>query len=108
MKFTEKDIDLIEECLDYYLSNKERFVSYDECMESKTKIQKLLYKIHQLDKEDEVKTVDAEPVKHGHWIYGLFTRPPMCSVCKKLAPTTGYMFDEEDYSYCPKCGAPMD
>lgn len=47
MDFSEHEIDLIEECLDYYLSNKERFVSYDEYMESKIEIQKLLDKIHQ-------------------------------------------------------------
>lgn len=47
MNFSEHEIDLIEECFDLYLSNKERFVSYDEYMESKIEIQKLLDKIHQ-------------------------------------------------------------
>lgn len=47
MGFSEHEIDLIEECLDYYLSNKGHFVSYDEYIESKIEIQKLLDKLHQ-------------------------------------------------------------
>lgn len=46
MNFTDEQIYLIEEALDYYLSNKERFVSYDEYMESKAAIKKLLDEIH--------------------------------------------------------------
>ena len=47
-------------------------------------------------------TVDAEPVRHGHWIeakYPLFT----CSVCDATYQDVGYGF-----SYCPNCGAKMD
>lgn len=46
MEFTDEQIELVEECLDYYLANKERFVSYDEYMESKIEIQKILDEIH--------------------------------------------------------------
>lgn len=47
-------------------------------------------------------TVDAEPVRHGHWIearYPLFT----CSECGATYQDTGY-----GYNYCPNCGAKMD
>ena len=47
-------------------------------------------------------TVDAEPVRHGHWVeakYPLFT----CSECGAIYRDTGY-----DYNYCPNCGAKMD
>ena len=52
-------------------------------------------------------TVDAEPVRHGHWIKA---NDPMsspfdtmkrclCSECREWAAVT---------SYCPNCGAKMD
>lgn len=51
-------------------------------------------------------TVDAEPVKHGHWIYEpkdaiemMFTLPK-CSECEEESPNGG--------NYCPYCGAKMD
>ena len=47
-------------------------------------------------------TVDAEPVRHGHWIeakYPLFT----CSECGATYQDIGY-----GYNYCPNCGAKMD
>lgn len=40
-------------------------------------------------------TVDAEPVRHGHW------EEFHCSVCGKMG------WDNED-KYCPNCGAKMD
>lgn len=54
---------------------------------------------------DEAPTVDAEPVRHGHWIECPLRKYPkehidVCSVCdgKALAK----------YNYCPHCGAKMD
>lgn len=52
-------------------------------------------------------TVDAEPVRHGHWIEPeSFTVSCICSVC-------GFKFNkyEDDicgYPYCANCGAKMD
>lgn len=46
MGFTDEQIELAGECIDYYLTNKERSVSYDEYRESKVEIQKILDKIH--------------------------------------------------------------
>lgn len=56
---------------------------------------------------DKMPTVDAEPVRHGHWIKA---NDPMsspfdtmkrclCSECREWAAVT---------SYCPNCGAKMD
>lgn len=47
------------------------------------------------------KAVDAEPVRHGHWIlydYNIC----QCSACEQF-------FDEpmSDNKYCPNCGAKM-
>lgn len=52
---------------------------------------------------DEVPTVDAEPVRHGHWIRndnGTYS----CSECHSWIP------DEQHYyaRYCLFCGAKMD
>lgn len=53
-----------------------------------------------------VPTIDAEPVKHGHWIYEpkdaiemMFTLPK-CSECGAESSDGG--------NYCPNCGAKMD
>lgn len=53
-------------------------------------------------------TVDAEPVKHGHWINhfdDLFPEESTqeCSVCH--AEQMGTMLND---NYCPNCGAKMD
>lgn len=44
-------------------------------------------------------TIEAEPVKHGWWMY-----PFYCSVCG-FAP---YYSSDLTYNYCPNCGARMD
>jgi NADH pyrophosphatase NudC (nudix superfamily) len=44
-------------------------------------------------------TDDAEPVKHGHWIWDS-DRFWHCSVCNEYSSWT--------YKYCPHCGAKMD
>jgi len=57
---------------------------------------------------EEAPTVDAEPVKHGHWISHDYDFAPAestqeCSVCHEEQPI--YMVDN---NYCPHCGAKMD
>lgn len=57
---------------------------------------------HTLADIDAQPTVDAEPVRHGHWIgeYGW-----VCSECGyRIA---NWKFSSE-YLYCPNCGAKMD
>ena len=46
-------------------------------------------------------TVDAEPVRHGHWIYKGTWETFECSVCGRGAI-------RNDYPYCMWCGAKMD
>ena len=57
---------------------------------------------------DKLPTVDAEPVRHGHWINhfdDLFPEESTqeCSVCH--AEQMGTMLND---NYCPNCGAKMD
>lgn len=70
-----------------------------------------VYDFHRI--VDSTPTVDAEPVRHGHWVYyknmGYF-----CSACIEhgLSPTNGddncgYSLDGT-MKYCWNCGAKMD
>lgn len=54
---------------------------------------------------DKLPTVDAEPVRHGHWIFNpkdaiemMFTLPK-CSECGHES--------SDALNYCPNCGAKM-
>ena len=52
---------------------------------------------------DEMPTVDAGEVVHGHWIWcgaDRWNDAYACSVCGKMAM--------DDGNYCPNCGAKMD
>ncbi|MGN1368708.1 MAG: hypothetical protein ACI4WX_07565 [Aristaeellaceae bacterium] len=58
---------------------------------------------------DNAPTIDAEPVRHGRWLYNYYPtvwyghgEPPewVCSECEERAYNT--------YDYCPNCGAKMD
>ena len=51
-------------------------------------------------------TVEAEPVRHGHWIsVGMgFDWHYECSQCGYV---DGYAFNDR-HKYCPNCGAKMD
>lgn len=48
---------------------------------------------------DTMPTIEAEPVKHGRWMY-----PFYCSVCG-FAP---YYSSDLTYNYCPNCGSKQD
>lgn len=54
---------------------------------------------------NEVPTVDATPVRHGHWkgkpLAGYST--VKCSVCG-----SAFMENSGKWKYCPDCGAKMD
>ena len=56
---------------------------------------------------NKVPTVEAEPVRHGHWIDADDTRiSGKCSVCGWEAHL--YEDDVVGMPYCPNCGAKMD
>lgn len=51
-------------------------------------------------------TVDAEPVRHGHWIEDDDGDGRHCSICGE---DYCYIISNcELYNYCPNCGAKMD
>ena len=49
-------------------------------------------------------TVDAVPVVHGRWVFGIANHREYmkCSVCLHSQTPTGV------FAYCPNCGARMD
>lgn len=58
------------------------------------------------DDIDDAPTVDAEPVKHAHWVIidqqDANEKPDFrCSSCFLISPLRGYT------RYCPNCGAKM-
>lgn len=48
---------------------------------------------------ENMPTIEAEPVKHGRWMY-----PFYCSECG-FAP---YYSSDLTYNYCPNCGSKQD
>lgn len=58
----------------------------------------------------EMPTIEAEPVKHGHWVadwYCNHAKEFLCSVCNSTV-YYDYYTRSIDYDYCPYCGARMD
>lgn len=62
---------------------------------------------------DDAPTIDAEPVKHGHWIDTPLDRykkyESKCSECgwHGISNYDSYV-DIYEFEYCPYCGAKMD
>lgn len=56
----------------------------------------------------DLPSADVAPVRHGHWIEKAFRI--MCSDCgAEFKDEILYMIgNDEQMSYCPKCGARMD
>ena len=55
----------------------------------------------------EFHTIDAEPVRHGHWIKEFENedgRNLRCSECRMVF----FVGKGRDGNYCPECGARMD
>ena len=64
-----------------------------------------------VDLVDEQPTIDAEPIRHGHWIPYEFTtdnRWRKCSVCGTADEYINNLGLEAIRRYCPFCGAKMD
>lgn len=56
-------------------------------------------------------TVDAEPVRHGHWIeqeVGNLDTYYTCSACKEDFCLIEGEPSDNLWNYCPNCGAKMD
>ena len=67
--------------------------------ESHPNIEDVINKINEIIDTVNTPIVEAEPVRHGQWLWVDGVR---CSVCNHKLQTTGLP------SYCPNCGAKMD
>lgn len=54
---------------------------------------------------EDAPTIEAEPVRHGHWEESVYRGMLACSECRIYHIPKG---DEYDFTYCPHCGAKMD
>jgi hypothetical protein len=54
----------------------------------------------------EVPTIEAEPVRHGHWIYK-GGEEFACSLCDARFVVNDDMVTIDDVRYCYQCGAKM-
>ena len=59
-----------------------------------------------IEKINNAPTVDAEPVRHGRWIYD-FSSPLKCSSCGIVSKANEITL-RTDFKFCPYCGAKMD
>ena len=50
-------------------------------------------------------TIDAEPVRHGHWFTIGYMVDAQCSECRKWIDV---LQGDAEMNYCPHCGAKMD
>lgn len=61
---------------------------------------------------DDTPTADVVEVKHGEWISKIFKvtgrKFITCSVCNSPIDSTYTHIDENEFDYCPYCGAKMD
>ena len=64
------------------------------------------------DIEDEVITIEEEPVRRGHWLYTeAWPHRVYCSVCYRTYALKHWQVWEDGSlarAYCPNCGAKME
>lgn len=60
-----------------------------------------------IDHVMEFPAVEAEPVRHGRWVYGDDV-DIQCSECGKDAMSDWMKYTQIYSPYCPSCGAKMD
>ena len=64
-----------------------------------------------LRNEDDIPTVYAEPIRHGHWIeVQRIHEKDHTAICEcSLCGDTVWVYDgQRAWNYCPNCGAKMD
>lgn len=70
-----------------------------------------VYDVVQVETLEGLPSVEAEPVRHGHWYHGeAYPHHLYCSVCYRTAlPNDEYVERWGLHmNYCPNCGARMD
>ena len=62
------------------------------------------------DDIDDAPTIEAEPVRHGEWIFSPDHAEGACTMCnfKIYGRPYNNTYLIVPYNYCPNCGAKMD
>ena len=62
------------------------------------------------DDIDNTPTIDAEPVRHGRWVFSPDHAEGICTMCnfKIYGRPYNNTYLIVPYNYCPNCGAKMD
>ena len=98
------DADVLFDVLHDRMKGAEEWITRAETDELKARAEGFLSALIEikLSIEDEVTTIEAEPVKHGWWDVVDFEEPRRwgCSECHVLSWDTS--------RYCPRCGAKME
>lgn len=71
-----------------------------------------IVEIHKMVKEmhDIVHSVDAEPIRHGYWLYDRLCSTNGGTYGVQRCSNCGYYYKDfgDEWNYCPHCGALMD
>ena len=93
----------IEEFIDQY-----KFIDTDQIYTNGSELIQVFRVMQWVEHE---RALDAEPIRHGHWV-GIDDEPCESYECDKC----GYITEEigcnngipNNFNYCPNCGAKMD
>lgn len=56
----------------------------------------------------QLPVADVVEVRHGEWIDSETNEGAVCSLCKSFFDSYYGFFADEQFKYCPNCGAKMD
>lgn len=57
---------------------------------------------------EQIQRIEAEPVKHAHWIEHRTSSGNVHNVCSCCGKEVSYPYAKKRWKYCIECGAKMD
>ena len=60
------------------------------------------------DEVNQIPRIEAEPVKHAHWIEHRTSSGNVHNVCSCCGKEVSYPYAKKRWKYCIECGARMD
>ncbi|MSS57627.1 hypothetical protein FYJ51_01715 [Erysipelotrichaceae bacterium Oil+RF-744-GAM-WT-6] len=60
------------------------------------------------DEVNQIRRIEAEPVKHAHWIEHRTSSGNVHNVCSCCGKEVSYPYAKKRWKYCIECGAKMD
>ena len=108
------DADVLFSVLHDRMKGAEEWITRAETDELKARAEGFLSALIEvkMSVEDEVTTIEEEPVRRGHWLYTeAWPHRVYCSVCYRTYALKHWQIWEDgslQRAYCPSCGAKMD